>query len=203
MIAPDSLRGGLSDPVFQSQAVFREVLDAFARPGTVHDISPVVASPEPLHASTAALICTLADEGTPVFVEDRSDRCKIASDWIAFHTGAPIVDGSKAAAFAILFAPAVMPPLDSLSLGTAEYPDRSTTLVLQIEAFGTASTISVEGPGIKSACPIDPRPLPTGFMEFLRDNGALYPRGVDLVLVTPSQLMALPRSVRAGPAGEA
>jgi len=98
----------------------------------------VVAAPEPLHSSTAAVIYTLADEGTPVFVDDRSGRSKDASDWIAFHTGAPIVDGSKAVAFAILFAPAVMPPLDSLSLGTAEYPDRSTTLVLQIEAFGTS-----------------------------------------------------------------
>ncbi len=65
MIAEDVLTGGFADPVFEAQAVFRKVLDAFARPGTVVAIPDMVRAPAPLHTPAAAFLCTFAEEGTP------------------------------------------------------------------------------------------------------------------------------------------
>ncbi|MBU2486892.1 MAG: phosphonate C-P lyase system protein PhnH, partial [Alphaproteobacteria bacterium] len=48
--------GGFADPVGASQTVFRALMDAMARPGTVHVLPDVTAPPAPLSASASALI---------------------------------------------------------------------------------------------------------------------------------------------------
>ena len=42
-------------------------------------------------------------------------------------------------------------PFDRFALGTSEYPDRSTTLVLQVDRFGGGEGLSLAGPGIAHA----------------------------------------------------
>lgn len=56
MLDPQAFGGGFVDPVFQSQAVFRAVMDAMARPGSVHVIaSDALLPPPPVSSSTAAV----------------------------------------------------------------------------------------------------------------------------------------------------
>jgi len=196
MIAADALTGGFDDPVFQSQSVFRKVLDAFARPGTIVEIPPVVTAPRPLFAATAAFICTFADEGTPIHVDRSVVDAEAALDWIRFHTDAPIAADPREAAFAILADPNNVPPFSDFHLGTAEYPDRSTTILIQMSDFSGKDSLMLEGPGIDGAASFNPHPLPADFVERMRANRTLYPRGVDVVLASPHALAALPRSLR-------
>lgn len=203
MIAAESMLGGFSDPVFQSQTVFRKVLEAFARPGTHAEIPGVVAAPTPLHLATAAFICTFADGDTPIFFDRAVGDADAALAWIRFHTDAPIVDEPQDAAFAIIVDPGAMPAFDRFSVGTAEYPDRSTTIVLQVEELSGAPGLTLEGPGIDGAATINARPLPADFVEQLHRNRALFPCGVDLVLASPQAVVALPRSLRVSQSREA
>lgn len=194
MIAEGVLTGGFADPVFEAQAVFRKVLDAFARPGWIVAIPAMVRAPAPLHGPTAAFLCTFAEEGTPVYFD--AAAAGDAAAWVSFHTGAPATVRPEAAQFAVVTDPGSSPPFEMFAQGSQEYPDRSTTILLQVEDFSGGATLRLRGPGIDGVAEARARPLPEDFVIRLQRNRALFPRGVDLVLASPTALLALPRSVR-------
>ncbi len=195
MIPPDALAGGFVRPVFDSQAVFRGVLDALSRPGRVVELPRLAVPPPPLLPPAGAVIAALADEGTPVFLGPSLTAGDLVGAWITFHTGAPITADPRSASFAVVGA-AECPALDGFSLGTADYPDRSTTVVMQVAGFEGNEPMTLAGPGIAGTADIAPSPLPEGFVASLAANRGLFPRGVDLVLAAPAAIAALPRSVR-------
>jgi alpha-D-ribose 1-methylphosphonate 5-triphosphate synthase subunit PhnH len=179
---------------FASQGAFRAVMEAFARPGEIRTLDEV-AAPAPLAPATAALVQALADYETPVWLDAAFTAVPAVAAWVRFQTGAPIVQDAREAAFALIADPLALPDCDTFALGSEDYPDRSTTLIVQIARFeGPALTLS--GPGIKGTRSLAATPLPTDFAERLRANRELFPRGVDLVLVAGAQVAALPRSVR-------
>jgi alpha-D-ribose 1-methylphosphonate 5-triphosphate synthase subunit PhnH len=143
---------------------------------------------------TAAFLCTFADEGTPVYFDEAA--AGDAAAWVSFHTGAPATVRSEAAQFAVVTDPARLPPFELFAQGSQDYPDRSTTILLQLDDLSGGMPLRLEGPGIDGAAEARPRPLPEDFARRLQRNRALFPRGVDLVLASPSALLALPRSVR-------
>ena len=72
---------GFAEPVGEAQATFRAVLDAMARPGKLHQAGERLAAPVPLDPATAALLLTLADNETPLWL----DAVAVAArDWLAF-----------------------------------------------------------------------------------------------------------------------
>jgi alpha-D-ribose 1-methylphosphonate 5-triphosphate synthase subunit PhnH len=137
---------------------------------------------------------SLADYETPIWLDD---KCSVPAvkDWIRFHTGAPVVADKHAAAFALIAGPDRMPDFTQFALGSEEYPDRSTTLIVQIERF-SGPTIHIAGPGIKGRRSFAAEPLPDDFAARLSANRELFPRGVDLVLSAGDEVLALPRSVQ-------
>ena len=178
---------GFADPVRDSQAVFRAVLDAMARPGRVHRVAAPASPPPPLHRATAAVLLTLVDAETPLCLDPAAEA---ARDWILFHCGAPLVDAGQAR-----FALGQL-PLASLPAGTDEEPEASATLILQVETLGEGAALRLEGPGLAAPTRLAVRGLPPGFVAGWDANRALFPRGVDVILCAGDRLAALPRTVR-------
>jgi alpha-D-ribose 1-methylphosphonate 5-triphosphate synthase subunit PhnH len=77
-----------------------------------------------------------------------------------------------------------------------EYPDRSSTLVLQVDRFSADESLCLSGPGIAGIQRLAATPLPKNFRAQLVANRALFPRGVDVILTMDDAVVALPRSVR-------
>jgi len=192
------VEGGFADPVFASQSVFRAVMDAMARPGTIHTIDAGISPPAPLNAAAAAVALTLADADTPVWLEAEMAKNEAVAGWLAFHTGAPLAQMPSDAVFAIASNPAHLPPLTGFALGTQEYPDRSTTVILQMESLSGGPVLKLSGPGIRTTNSIAPRPLPGHFEMQWQAINELYPRGLDLVLAAPDAIACLPRTTRIG-----
>jgi alpha-D-ribose 1-methylphosphonate 5-triphosphate synthase subunit PhnH len=186
---------GFSDPVLASQAVFRTVMEAMARPGQIAKIDLVIAPPAPLGIAAAALALTLLDFETPVWLDPTLAAAPDVGDWLKFHTGAPRAADPAAAAFALIAEPAVISGFDAFSLGSVEYPDGSTTLILEVETLTEGQAFLLSGPGIKGSRSLAAAPLPADFAARMAENRARFPRGVDLVLTCGRRLAALPRSI--------
>jgi alpha-D-ribose 1-methylphosphonate 5-triphosphate synthase subunit PhnH len=193
MLAP-----AFDDPALASQAVFRTVMEAIARPGLPRPLQCRLAPPPPLRATAAAVALTLLDYETPFWLDQElADAGEVAA-WLKFHTGAPQTTDSARAAFAFVSDFAAMPPFDTFALGSLEYPDRSTTLVVQVEKFDQGDELVLSGPGIPGIRRFSVAPLPASFRTQVITNREMFPRGVDLILVTEIAVAALPRSVRVG-----
>jgi alpha-D-ribose 1-methylphosphonate 5-triphosphate synthase subunit PhnH len=188
--------GGFSDPVGASQTVFRAVMDAMAKPGSMHPLPVVTAPPAPLSASAAAVIVTLADADTPVWLDPALMKTSQVREWIVFHTGAPIAEHQSDAAFALVAAPQNLSALNGFSLGTQEYPDRSATVIVQVSTLTDGTALTLQGPGIKDRAQLAPDPMPPHFEAQWQANRSAFPRGIDLILAAPDCVAAMPRSTR-------
>lgn len=189
-----AFEGGFADPVFQSQAAFRTVMDAMARPGIVRALDAAIAPPAAINAAAGAVLLTLADADTPVWLDARAAADPSLATWIAFHTGAPITEDRTTADFAVIADPAQALDLSAFALGSQEYPDRSTTLILCVDGFDGPDRLELEGPGIRGVSGFAPSRLPKHFAEQWQTNGARFPRGVDIIFAAPGAVAAMPRT---------
>jgi alpha-D-ribose 1-methylphosphonate 5-triphosphate synthase subunit PhnH len=187
--------GGFADPVFQSQSVFAALMDAMARPGSIHVLAPVASPPAPMSAGAGAIALTLCDHDTPVALSMPLVEAGVPG-WLAFQTGALVTDDRTEAQFAFLDLTSGLSALSGFAMGDQDYPDRSATIVLDVSALAGGVDYRLEGPGIESAVSIAPLGLPEHFDALWQQNGALFPRGVDLILVAGSEITCLPRTVR-------
>jgi alpha-D-ribose 1-methylphosphonate 5-triphosphate synthase subunit PhnH len=187
--------GGFESPVFQSQSVFKALMDGMARPGTIQAIDEGAAPPAPMGSGAGAIALTLCDHDTPVHLSMPMVEAGVPG-WLAFQTGALVTDDRTEAQLAFLDPSTSLPPLSTFSAGTQEYPDRSTTIVLELPAFEGGQDFILAGPGIQDATTINVAGLPAHFEDLWKENNALYPRGVDLVLVAGLEMICLPRTVR-------
>ncbi len=183
---------GFAEPVADSQKVFRLLLDAMAHPGRIlalpQGILPV--SETGLSDTAAATALALLDFETPVWLDGRS---RPAAEFLRFHCGAPVVTDPKASRFAFAADPTGLPPLDAFDLGSEDYPDRSTTLVLDVAALNQGGALTLRGPGIATTAHLGVS-LDAGFWRARAELAELFPLGLDLVLTCGRRLMALPRT---------
>ena len=185
--------GGFKEPVLEAQAVFRTLMDCMARPGTIGSVVATVTPPAPLCAAAGAVALTLCDTDTPVWLTPALAVSALPG-WLAFHAGATITDERHAARFAFIEKGAMLPSPDLFAQGTQEYPDRSTTLIVEIEAFMGERPLTLTGPGIRTEEEIAPVGLPEMFPHFWAENRRSFPRGVDLILVAGDAVLCLPRT---------
>ncbi|HHC29361.1 MAG TPA: phosphonate C-P lyase system protein PhnH [Rhodobacterales bacterium] len=182
----DVLTGGFETPPVQSARAFRAALSALARPGRIEEIEGGVA-PAPVSPAAATLLLTLCDGETPIFLAPGHDT-EALRDWIAFHIGAPIV--APAQAMFALGRWEALQPLSAFPLGSSEYPDRSATLIVEMDEL-TAQGARLTGPGIETEARLS---LPE--VAAFQANRAGFPLGLDFFFTCDNRLAALPRSTK-------
>jgi alpha-D-ribose 1-methylphosphonate 5-triphosphate synthase subunit PhnH len=190
------LPAGFADKVLSAQSTFRSVMDAMARPGRVQRIVPTSGEPAAMMQGAAAIALTLFDHDTPVWLDAAMSATPDVAKWLKFHTSAPVVADSSIASFALVGSPQNLPSLDRFAFGSNEYPDRSTTLILQVESLTSGPTLELRGPGIDGTATLQASTKPQDLFERLAVNAKLFPRGIDVVLVHGDTIVAIPRTTR-------
>ncbi|MGY9036702.1 MAG: phosphonate C-P lyase system protein PhnH [Rhodobacterales bacterium] len=180
-----ALEGGFTNAPIDAVRAFRGLMTAMARPGTICDVSGAT-PPAPLSVAAGTAILTLCDPDTPIYLGAACDTQDVR-DWITFQTGAPFAPADKA-----MFAVGCWDdlPLANFAIGTAEYPDRSATLIVEMpELSPHGATLS--GPGIKDSTGLS---LPD--CAAFQANATLFPLGLDFIFTCADRLAALPRTTR-------
>ena len=185
---------GLPDPVLDSQRVFRAALDAFSNPGRTVAVPVEVEAPARLEPASAAFLLTMADFETPLWLQE-SDSAVV--EYLRFHCGTRLVENPGEARFALVTDAATMPDLDRYHPGEPEYPDRSTTVLIQVQHRRRGPAVSLRGPGIRSTESLNAGGLKAGFWVQWKRNDALFPCGVDVLFTQGNTFRALPRTTKA------
>lgn len=196
------LPAGFADKVLSSQTTFRSVMDAMARPGSVQTIAAAAGTPAAMMRGTAAIALTLFDHETPIWLDPVMSETSDIARWLKFHTSAPVIQDSSICHFALIGDPSALPGLDRFSFGSNEYPDRSTTLILQVESLTRGPAVALRGPGIEGVATLQATLAPSDLFERLAVNAALFPRGIDVVLVHDDAIVAIPRTTRLAGKGD-
>jgi alpha-D-ribose 1-methylphosphonate 5-triphosphate synthase subunit PhnH len=188
-----------------SQLVFRAVLDALARPGTVHRLPGDAAAP-----SALLPVLALADLGTQACV--LADAGEWA-DVVRAMTSAPAAGLAQAQLVAAL-RPVTSDELASLRTGTSAAPEDGALACLSVASLrplpdgagpdGAAPDsdtalghrrLRLSGPGVPGTRDLLVAGLPPGFVAVRRNLTSGFPAGADLLLVTPDgDLAGLPRT---------
>lgn len=194
-----SLGAGFSNEAFGSQAVFRAVMQALSHPGrhvaVVHDAQTPTAG----HSASAATLLALLDSDCTLWLSPRLAASDAAA-WLRFHTGCTLVSNAGDARFVWVGEGDALPPLSSLAQGTDIYPDQSATCVVDVarldDAADNAEAWRLSGPGIQHHATLKVAGLPDDFEQQWSTNHGTFPRGVDVLLGTPTHIVGLPRTTR-------
>jgi alpha-D-ribose 1-methylphosphonate 5-triphosphate synthase subunit PhnH len=184
------LQPGFADPVRDAQRCYRALLDAMAHPATIVTMPDGLPGAAPLGPIATAIALTLCDADTPVWLDESAGD---AAGYLAFHCGAPLASPGDAL-FAFAIDPATLPPLDAFALGTAEFPERATTLVIEAGGLAEDAGVLLRGPGLRGERYLDVVGLPPQFWQERAALAELFPRGIDLVFVSDGAIAAVPRS---------
>jgi|GEM_PF-460947 len=149
-----AFEGGLADPVTDAQSVFHAVMHAMANPGRIYPLAAAATPPQPLTPELGVISATLLDHDATVWCDAAIAANEDATAWLTFHTGAPRVENADAAQFALVSDVSRLPSLADFSQGNAEFPDRSTTIVLAVASLKSGQGFVLKGPGSTSmVCP--------------------------------------------------
>jgi len=184
---------GFADPVHDAQQTFRTLLDALAHPGQMGIVSSGLTPPPGLTPACAAACLTLLDLDTQVWLQPGLDGAVKA--WLAFHAGCCFTPRPQQADFALIASLEDGPALSAFRWGTAEYPEASTTLLIQTSGLTGGEAVMVQGPGILGERAIAPQ-LPPTFWEQWAANHRAYPLGVDVFLFGQHDVLGLPRTAQ-------
>lgn len=179
----NDLSGGFADPARDAAHAFRAIMQAMARPGTIHSLARHDAPG--LSPAAATVLLTLTDPTTPLHLAGALDRPDLRR-WLAFHSGAPIAP-ADGAAFAIGGWDDLQ-PVSRFGIGVPSYPDRATTLIVETARLDHDGP-RLTGPGIRDCARLS---LPE--VAAFQQNRALFPLGFDVILTCGARIAALPRS---------
>ena len=185
---------GFADAPVDSQIVFHTLLDALARPGRVYELDAQCGVPTDLSPAMTAALLTLVDVDAPLWLPGGTGAD--TGRFLRFHCSSRIMAAPRLATFVAVPAGYGMPALVDCSQGDPAYPDRSATLIIEVESLASGAPLRLTGPGIKDDQVLRVQGLPGDFLEQWQANNLRFPLGVDVILTQDRLVCGLPRTCR-------
>ncbi len=168
------------------QRVFRRLLEAAARPGTLAELDAELDGAPAWIAVLSVFVDRAVRLADPDRLLEPLHRTLIpALPAAAEEDGWVLLDWAR-------------PPRPGFTpeLGSLEEPERGATLILVVQALGRGGRLRLSGPGIEGERRVAVAGLAAEWLDARRRWCALFPRGVDLVLADRDRALVLPRTTR-------
>ena len=165
------------------QGVFRELVEAFSRPGTIQDLAAYLQDDYAHHAVLATMVdaeTTLAD---PHALLDKMQWPLLQARQVPTEHARFIIAEGK-------HIPDFLP-----ALGSLHSPEYGATLIIKVDAIGRGPlSMRLTGPGISQQRELCVAGMNRDWISQRENWVAGFPLGVDIVLCSATQITALPRT---------
>lgn len=215
-----AIAAGFSDTIHDSQYCFRHLLTAMSQPGTLVELNLAQGFGSMMPASTQVLLA-LADNSTPVWLSNQFANDIAVKENLNFHLGCSILSGQKNGvqlseiqqkpSFGVISQQDLVNfdwSQTSFFVGCEEYPDRSTTVIVEVAGLSTVPcslpepdadspvVLRLSGPGIEHEARVVVQSLSSTVISIMLSQRKThkFPLGLDFILVSGEQVVALPRS---------
>lgn len=215
-----AIAAGFGDTIHDSQYCFRQLLTAMSQPGTLVELNLAQGFGSMMPASTQILLA-LADNSTPVWLSNAFANDIAIKENLNFHLGCAILSSQKdedplsgiqkKPSFGVI-SQHDMANFDwsqtPFYVGCEEYPDRSTTVIVEVAGLSTVPCslsesdvespviLRLSGPGIKHEARVVVQSLSSTDISVMLSQRKThkFPLGLDFILVSGEKVIALPRS---------
>ena len=184
------------DFVFESQQIFRLLLDAMARPGKINRLPRPLPAPAGISGYTAAVAFTLLD-GEVTFAALGADQAAWSSYLISNIRAVPA--GVEHADFIIAPGERANAEVGGARRGTLLFPERGATVLFTVETIADDSpaALVLSGPGIRGTAGLTVAGIAPANLELLAGANSEYPLGIDAIFIgRDGALACLPRSTK-------
>ncbi|WP_104401117.1 phosphonate C-P lyase system protein PhnH [Vibrio penaeicida] len=188
------VKPGFNDPIHDAQNVFRFILNAMSIPGSLQSM-PSELSFGQANAATTQILLALTDSTTPVWLSEAFKADSELTQNLQFHANTPLATRQDKASFALLGS-GQNANVSEFCWGSAEYPETSTTLIVQVSSLSKGVSLELSGPGIDGNASINVEGVHQSLFNQIIAISESQPLGVDVLLTCENQLMALPRTTR-------
>ncbi|KJF93701.1 PhnH protein [Photobacterium angustum] len=185
---------GFDCPVHDAQQTFRLLMDAMAKPGLVVELPSDVRFGGVSKAATQ-LMLTLVDNSTQVFMSSHYLNDPSFIENVRFHCAASLTQIREHADFGLLAGNEIT-TLNGFSKGEENYPDRSASLIIEVDSLQSGVELSLTGPGIQEKTTAYINGLSSELLVAVLNGRGVFPHGVDLFFTSGRQVMALPRTTQ-------
>lgn len=194
-----SILTGFENEATESSQLFRDIMTAMSCPGQIRKLSMTLPAPAGLTSASTAVLLTLCDFETKLLLNG-SAKTSQAQAHLSFHTDTQLVDQADQADYAVADMSESLDIYRDLSIGCAISPEKSATLILQVESLSNQNPqLSLTGPGIKTEAQLGfgQTKFPQALATYLQETRRYFPAGLDLVFTDQQQqLAALPRTTQ-------
>lgn len=181
---------------------FRAALSAMSEPARPVEIAPTRPPIPGASPAATALVSILVDADAPLWLAEPL-RAEATVAAVRFETSSSPASKPEDAAFLLGRWTDIAPHLDRVAIGDAERPDRSATLIVEVDGFDAGRAIEASGPGIDGARRFEVAGAPDDFWTFAARNVARFPLGADIYLTAGPYLLGLPRTTQTRLIGDA
>lgn len=193
------------DIVFDSQQVFRLLMDAMSRPGKINKLTDYgfTSIPSGFNPYVLTLVKTLGDNTVTFSIA--GDRKESWESYLEINTGAKL-DFVNQADYVVFQGPIFSQDILTVKRGTLEFPEDSATAIITVDCLGKkedsiltapASAFTMRGPGIKDVITLKIGGLDKKFGQALAEANAIFPLGIDIIMVdVEGQLACIPRTTK-------
>jgi alpha-D-ribose 1-methylphosphonate 5-triphosphate synthase subunit PhnH len=185
-------RYGFDGPALGSQQTFQAIMTAMEHPGQLVTIHQNPDAPDIFNWASAATCLTLLDRETPVWID--IDQHSAAVSWLQHCCQSSVVTELCMANFAIVTKPVNMPDLEYFRVGTSDYPENATTVLIQVDDILPDVANRTIGIGFDQRPRLVPQGLSEQFWQQWRQLSGRHPLGIDIFITCEDVLIMLPKS---------